>query len=54
MKKEEVILHIGEKHWPQFLKFIVGQTVSFNKNGSIEYYKTDVDRFKRTLIAKQK
>lgn len=55
MTKEEVITKIGENNWPKFLKFIDGQTIGVNKDNSLCYYPTDVNRFRRMMIiTKQK
>jgi len=47
MKKEEVIKRIGKRGWKQFEKFMRGQTVGINKDGSNDYYKRDVENFLR-------
>ena len=45
MKKSEVITLIGQANYPLFQKFMRGQTVELCKDGSIDYYETDVQRF---------
>ena len=45
MRKEEVIKKIGKNRWKAFLKFMVGQTVSINKDGETDYYECDVENF---------
>ncbi len=41
MNKKEVI----DKLWSEFQKFMVGQTVSVDKEGNVDFYEWDVDRF---------
>ena len=45
MRKEEVIAKIGKKRWKDFLKFMVGQTVSGYPDGETDYYACDVENF---------
>jgi hypothetical protein len=45
MKKEEVIKLIGKERWKEFLKWMYGQTIGINADGTLNFYKTDVDRF---------
>lgn len=47
MKKEEIIKIIGKEHWNDFLKFMKGQTIGINDDGSADYYKEDVYKFIR-------
>ena len=32
-------------NWRTFKKWMVGQTMGMNKDGSVDYYECDVDRF---------
>lgn len=45
MKEKEVKEQIGKENWKDFVKFMRGQTVGINKDGSEEYYDYDVHRF---------
>ena len=45
MTKREVIKLIGKQHWDKFLKWMSGQTVSFDDKGEVNYYKRDVRSF---------
>ena len=45
MNKQEIIKIIGKKRWTEFLKWMTGQTVGINKDGSENYYAWDVQRF---------
>ncbi|MFH0970484.1 MAG: hypothetical protein V1776_03425 [Candidatus Diapherotrites archaeon] len=47
MDKKEVIARIGKNRWNAFQKFMYGQTVGKNKDGSIDYYPLDVENFLR-------
>ena len=47
MNKKEVINKIGKKKWKEFLKFMTGQTIGINKDGSYDYYACDVENFLR-------
>jgi len=47
MKKEEVIKRIGKEKWKKFAKFMQGQTVGLNDDGSFDYYECDVENFLR-------
>lgn len=49
MNKKEVIELIGKENWKEFLKFMKGQTVGVNPDGSTNYYTFDVERFKERL-----
>ena len=44
MDKTQIINKIGKENWKDFLKFMAGQTVGFDK-GIIDYYECDVNRF---------
>lgn len=45
MKEQEVKSYIGTENWNTFLKFMEGQTVGVNNDGSTEFYDSDVERF---------
>lgn len=45
MNKEEVLELIGEDRWIEFQEWMIGQTMGLNKDGSINYYESDVERF---------
>jgi len=45
MNKQEVIKLIGKGEWNNFQKWMTGQTIGVNKDGSDDYYKQDVDKF---------
>ena len=47
MTIQKVIKIIGICRLQEFYRFMEGQTVSMNKDGSINYYKQDVDNFLR-------
>jgi len=47
MKKEEVITIIGEDNWDKFMNWMAGQTIGITKEGKIDYYSWDVEKFKR-------
>jgi hypothetical protein len=49
MNKKEVIKLIGKENWKEFNKFMQGQTVGIYSDGSTDYYKWDVERFKYHL-----
>lgn len=49
MTEQEVKDTIGEEHWSEFCKWMGGQTVGMNLDGSINYYECDVDAFKQKL-----
>lgn len=49
MNKQEVIEYIGANYWKDFSDFIYGQTVGVNKDGSVNYYKWDVEKFKSRI-----
>jgi|GEM_PF-3301232 len=49
MRKKEVIGQIGPKNWGSFEKWMFGQTAGLNRDGTMDYYKNDVARFKRIL-----
>ena len=44
MNKEQVITKIGKERWKDFLKFMEGQTIGFDK-GIADYYECDVNSF---------
>ena len=46
MNEEQVINKIGKEKWEDFLEFMKGQTVGFDK-GIIDYYECDVNNFIR-------
>lgn len=54
MNKKEVIELIGKENWKDFLKFMKGQTVGVNPDGSTNYYAFDVDRFYFYKIEQQR
>ena len=45
MNINEVIDKIGEDKLKDFEKFMRGQTIGMNDDGSYDYYPQDVDRF---------
>lgn len=47
MTEKEVIDHIGLERWEEFYKFMYGQTVGVNEDGSFNYYDCDVENFLR-------
>ena len=47
MTLKEVTVTIGEDRVEEFHKFMEGQTVGMNEDGSINYYKQDVYNFLR-------
>ena len=49
MNEQEVIEYIGEDNFAGFIEFMYGQTVGLNKDGSTNYYKSDVERYKIRL-----
>ena len=46
MNEQEVKAFIGEDRWEEFCEWMTGQTVGVNTDGSIDYYDSDVERFK--------
>lgn len=36
---------IGAKNWKRFLRWMAGQTVGMNEDGSTDWYENDVRRF---------
>lgn len=49
LTRQEVINIIGEKNFEAFDKFMTGQTVGINPDKTIEYYKQDVETFKKII-----
>jgi len=47
MTLEQVIAIMGEENAQEFQKFMVGQTVGMNEDGSFDYYECDVANFLR-------
>jgi len=47
MNKKQVIEKIGKARWKAFEKFMDGQTVGLNPDGSTNYYERDVENFLR-------
>lgn len=47
MIEEEVKILFAKICWDRFEKWIKGQTVGVGKDGEINYYKHDVERFVR-------
>ncbi len=47
MKEIDVRTIVGEEHWDEFLKWMRGQTVGLNEDGSRDYYPWDVMQFCR-------
>lgn len=45
MKKSEVLKAIGKNNWKGFLKYMEGQTLGINSDGSTDYYDHDVKKF---------
>jgi NOL1/NOP2/fmu family ribosome biogenesis protein len=52
MNEAEVKAKIGEHNWTQFCQWMRGQTIGINKDGSTDYYLSDVDRFQRYVKKK--
>ena len=50
MNEDEVKEYIGEENLESFLRFMVGQTVTIDNDGQIQYYKWDVERFYESTI----
>ncbi len=49
MNEKEVERLIGINNWIAFCKFMEGQTVGINRDGSIDYYEQDVAIFIRRM-----
>ncbi len=47
MNEKQVLKEIGEDRWDEFFEWMTGQTVGMNKDGTADYYETDVNRFLR-------
>jgi hypothetical protein len=47
MNEQEVIAKIGKKNWAKFDRFMCGQTIGLNKDGTLNYYECDVENFLR-------
>ncbi len=47
MNKKQVIQRIGKNKWAEFERFMAGQTVGLNKDGTTDYYEWDVENFLR-------
>ena len=45
MKKQEVLKAIGKNKWKEFIKYMDGQTLGINPDGSTDYYDHDVKKF---------
>ncbi|MFH0715060.1 MAG: hypothetical protein V1847_04670 [Candidatus Diapherotrites archaeon] len=45
LNKQQVIEKIGKKKWKAFLKFMKGQTIQRNADGSENFYEWDVENF---------
>lgn len=45
MKEIEVRTIVGEEHWEEFLKWMRGQTMGLNEDGSTEFYPWEVMKF---------
>jgi hypothetical protein len=45
MNKKEIIKLIGKENWKDFSKWMGGQTVGRNPDGSINYYECDVKAY---------
>ncbi len=43
----EVIKRIGSNRWPEFVKFMHGQTMGRYPNGEADYFECDVENFLR-------
>lgn len=52
MAEEEVKKEIGIEHWSEFIDWMRGQTCGLNEDGSIDYFKCDVEAFKTKLKTK--
>jgi hypothetical protein len=46
-KQVEIKLKENNLKWSVFSKWMCGQTVGLNKDGTIDYYEYDVERFIR-------
>jgi len=53
MNKKQVINKIGKENWKDFLIFMRGQTIGFDK-GIADYYDCDVDCFISKLNSENK
>ena len=51
MTEQEVKKEIGEQNWEEFCKWMGCQTVRINTDGSTDFYKCDVEAFKRKLLS---
>jgi len=49
MTKKQVIKILGKNNWNEFLKWMRGQTIGVNPDGSFDYYEHDVKAFVRKL-----
>lgn len=49
MTEAEVKKLIGKHNWRKFCKWMYGQTVGSNKDGSINWYDHDVRSFKKLI-----
>ena len=47
MNEKEVKKRIGKGRWKEFEKFMRGQTVGLNDDGTYDYYEQDVENFLR-------
>lgn len=49
MNKKEVLKRIGMENWKKFDRFMEGQTIGINDDGSSDFYDSDVERFESLL-----
>ena len=49
MTEQEVKKRIGKKNWKAFCKWMYGQTLGVNEDGSIDYFECDVEAFEYKL-----
>ena len=45
MKENEIVKKYGKEETKKFLKWMNGQTIGINKDGTFDYYEEDVLRF---------
>ena len=52
MNEKEVKDYIGESNWGKFIRWTHGHTCGLDDKGNTDYYRYDVEAFKRTLEGK--
>lgn len=53
MNEKQAKKLVGNDNWEDFLDFMQGQTVGISKNGDIDYYKWDVERYIENKVSKR-